>query len=318
VINNGTIDVTLTINGTATTTYSGIISNGPTNKISLVKNGTGTQILTANNTYTGPTTVSEGTLQLGNGGTTGSIPLISTITDNGTLAINHSNTMTQGVDFGLISGTGGFIQAGPGTTIFNLANTYNGATLVNAGTLVVSGTISGSTTVNSGGTLAGDVGTLGNVTINSGGTLSPGGGGTGSLTVNGNFVLEAYSNFNVQFDTGAGYVDAITLNGNLSITTNALLNVSDISLATVPIEYYGSPNEIITYSGTWNGGTFFGLSDENAIYTRGGFSFLIHYHDDSLISGNHAVTLTIVPEPGPAVSLLGGIGLLLAVRRRRM
>ena len=46
--------------------------------------GAGTTILTGNNTYTGGTTISAGTLQLGNGGTTGSI--VGNVIDNGTLA----------------------------------------------------------------------------------------------------------------------------------------------------------------------------------------------------------------------------------------
>ena len=41
------------------------------------------------NTYTGGTTISAGTLQLGNGGTAGSI--LGNVLNNGTLAINHSN-----------------------------------------------------------------------------------------------------------------------------------------------------------------------------------------------------------------------------------
>ena len=253
----------------------------------------------------------------GDGGTTGSIPLISTITDNGTLVINHSNTMTQGLDFGLISGTGGFIQAGTGKTIFNLANTYAGATLVNAGTLVVNGTLSGSTEVNSGGTLAGSNGTLRSVTVESSGAFSPGSNENpiGSLTVNGDLELKASSNFNVQFDTDGGFVDAITVNGNLTIVTGAVFNVNDIGSA--PDGFLNFPNDIITYSGTWNGGTFLGMQDDS-IFTSEGVSYLISYDDNDINGlGLHAVTLKIVPEPGAVVSLLGGLGLLLGLRRRR-
>ena len=78
--------------------------------------GTGVQVLAGNNTYTGSTTISAGTLQLGNGGTTGSLATGSVILDNGNLTFNRSNTVTQGTDFsgGPISGSGSLTQAGTG------------------------------------------------------------------------------------------------------------------------------------------------------------------------------------------------------------
>jgi autotransporter-associated beta strand protein len=92
--------------------------------------GTGTTILTANNTYSGGTTISAGTLQLGNGGTTGSIT--GNVIDNGILAINRSDAVLFA---GAISGTGAFQQLGAGTTILTANNTYGGGTTISAGTL---------------------------------------------------------------------------------------------------------------------------------------------------------------------------------------
>jgi fibronectin-binding autotransporter adhesin len=60
----------------------------------LSKAGPGTLILTGTNTYTGGTTISGGTLQLGNGGASGSI--VGNVTNNGTLAITRSDTLTFG------------------------------------------------------------------------------------------------------------------------------------------------------------------------------------------------------------------------------
>ena len=50
-------------------TVGGVISGTGT----LTKAGTGTTTLTGANTYTGTTTISAGTLQVGNGGTTGQL-----------------------------------------------------------------------------------------------------------------------------------------------------------------------------------------------------------------------------------------------------
>ena len=74
-------------------TYGGVISGTGT----LTKSGAGTLTLTGANTYTGGTTISAGTLQIGNGGTTGSVA--GNIVDNGALVFNRSDALTYaGVD----------------------------------------------------------------------------------------------------------------------------------------------------------------------------------------------------------------------------
>ena len=87
-------------------------------------------MLTGANSYTGGTTISAGTLQLGNGGTTGSI--VGDVTDNGTLAFNRSDAITFG---GVVSGTGSLTQLGAGTTTLTGTNTYTGGTTISAGRL---------------------------------------------------------------------------------------------------------------------------------------------------------------------------------------
>ncbi|MDM0104149.1 autotransporter outer membrane beta-barrel domain-containing protein [Variovorax sp. J22R24] len=92
--------------------------------------GAGTTLFTADNTYSGGTTITAGTLQLGDGGTTGSV--VGNILNNATLAVNRSNTLTLA---GAISGSGALRQVGRGTTVLSGANNYSGATTVAAGTL---------------------------------------------------------------------------------------------------------------------------------------------------------------------------------------
>ncbi len=144
------------------TVVSGVVSDGGTGGGaggSLVKVGSGTMVLTGTNTYTGGTTINAGTLQLGNGGTTGSV--IGNILDNSVLAINHSNAVTLS---GVISGSGALQQIGTGNTTLTNTNTYTGPTTVSAGIL----------TIAAGGSITSNV--TNNATFNNAGTV------TGSLT----------------------------------------------------------------------------------------------------------------------------------------
>ena len=104
---------------------------------SLSKTGQGSLYLTGANTYTGPTSSSQGELHMGNGGTTGSLSPSSTIFINSTSSfrIDRSNAVTQGVDFGTIgASTGGLVLMGNGTTTLNGTN-GQGSTTVGVGQL---------------------------------------------------------------------------------------------------------------------------------------------------------------------------------------
>ncbi|MFJ2714375.1 autotransporter-associated beta strand repeat-containing protein [Pseudomonas sp. NPDC087346] len=132
-----TDNANLTYNLSGNTTVANVIS-GTGN---LTQAGSGTTILTANNTYAGTTTISGGTLQVGVGGTSGSLGS-GAVTDNANLTFNVSGTNTVA---GVISGTGKLTQAGSGTTILTGNNTYAGPTMISGGTLQVgSGGIGGS------------------------------------------------------------------------------------------------------------------------------------------------------------------------------
>ena len=108
------------------TTFGGLISGTG----SVTQQGSGTTVLTGNSNYTGGTTISAGTLQLGAGGTTGSI--VGDVANNGALVFNRADAYTFG---GLISGGGTVTQAGAGTTVLTADNTYAGGTTISAGTL---------------------------------------------------------------------------------------------------------------------------------------------------------------------------------------
>ncbi len=123
------------------TTYAGVISGTGT----MVQLGDGALTLTGNNTYTGGTTISAGTLQIGNGGRTGSVA--GDILDDAALVFDHSDGFTYA---GVISGTGGMTQAGAGNLILTGNNLYTGGTTIANGTLQIG---NGGTT----GSVVGDI-----------------------------------------------------------------------------------------------------------------------------------------------------------------
>jgi autotransporter-associated beta strand protein len=109
--------------------------------VGLTKQGAGSLTLSGANSYTGATTINAGTLQIGSGGSTGTLSTSSALNNNGTLVFNRNNAITQGTDFAsVIAGNGNVIQNGSGELILSGANTYTGTTTISAGTLTVSGT----------------------------------------------------------------------------------------------------------------------------------------------------------------------------------
>ncbi|WP_165357412.1 autotransporter-associated beta strand repeat-containing protein, partial [Sphingosinicella sp. CPCC 101087] len=190
----------------------------------LTQGWTGILTLTADNSYTGGTTISDvlggGTLQLGNGGTTGSI--VGDVDNGGTLIFNRSN---EYVFAGTISGSGAVRQAGDGTTILTGSNSYTGLTTVDGGTLLVNGDQSlamGETDVASGATLGG-VGRIGGDVILAGGAfLAPGdASGPGTLTINGSLSLDGTSRLSYEFGAsnvvGGPLNDLVDVRGDLTL-----------------------------------------------------------------------------------------------------
>jgi len=132
--NNGSAK-TMTVNNPVTE-FSGVLSGAMTRTVA----GTGILILSGANTYSLGTTINPGaTLQLGNGGGTGSLSTSGAIVVDGTLRFNRTNAVVQGTHFSgtPITGIGSVIQDGTGTTTLTGANTYTGPTIVNNGALFI-------------------------------------------------------------------------------------------------------------------------------------------------------------------------------------
>ena len=100
----------------------------------LTKLGVNTLTLTGASTFTGPTLVSNGTLQLGDGtaGHDGSISGTAGITDNAALVYNLAGPQTYA---SAISGTGILTKMGGGILTLTGASPFSGSTTISGGTL---------------------------------------------------------------------------------------------------------------------------------------------------------------------------------------
>lgn len=115
-------------NGTFSGRILGKADGASINTISIEKKGTGTQILTGKNTYTGTTKISAGTLQIGNATASGTLGTGAvTVASGAKLAFNRKDgqTITNAV-----SGTG-TIAVNSGS--ISLTNAFTGAVEVAAG-----------------------------------------------------------------------------------------------------------------------------------------------------------------------------------------
>ena len=148
-INAGTVQLGDGVNATgsfgigAVTNNAAVITDFGANTVTLAtviggtgtltKNGSGIVKITGTNTFSGTTTISAGTLQLGDGGSTGSVG--GGIVDNAALVADFGgNTATIA---NAISGSGSLTKNGNGTVYLTGANTYGGGTTINSGNLVI-------------------------------------------------------------------------------------------------------------------------------------------------------------------------------------
>jgi autotransporter-associated beta strand protein len=137
--NTWTGTVTLAADNTINTTSGTLTVSGVTSgAYALTKTGTSTLTLTGTNTYTGATTISAGTLQIGDGGTTGRPGTANVEIQSGaTFAVNRSNRIsTEFEGLPTFSGAGIVVQRGTGTLALRNNNSgLTGGIRIEQGTL---------------------------------------------------------------------------------------------------------------------------------------------------------------------------------------
>ncbi|ECM1102414.1 autotransporter outer membrane beta-barrel domain-containing protein, partial [Salmonella enterica subsp. enterica serovar Altona] len=158
------------------------------------KSGDETLTLSGSNTYTGGTTINDGTLVATSVDALGS----GDVTDNATLELNTGGDFTNN-----IGGTGRVEKSGDGTLTLSGSNTYTGGTTINDGTLVA-------TSVDALGT--GDVTDDATLELNTGGDFDNAISGSGQVVKSGDETLTL---------SGANsYTGGTTISGGTLVASN--------------------------------------------------------------------------------------------------
>jgi fibronectin-binding autotransporter adhesin len=278
---------TLTLSGTNTggsNEFRGNLVDGSF-AMGLTKADSNTWILAGANTYTGATTVSAGTLQIGNGGTTGLLSGSSSISvsSGATLAFSRSNTITQGTDFNsVISGAGNLTKLSSGTLVLSGSNTYTGTTSINAGTLQIgasgtTGSLSASSAItgSAGATLAFNRTDTygGNVSNTIGGGIAVTQLGTGTVTLAGSNTftgttrivaggltlgnVSALQNSTLDMNTGDAGTLAFGLTGTNTYVIGSLIGSRNIATSGSVVLSVGGNGSSGSYTGVLGGGGAF-------------------------------------------------------------
>ena len=306
-------------------TVSGQVSGA----YALTKAGAGAVFVTANNIYTGGTTISGGKFYVNNtGGASYTAP-----TTSANRTITPTNSTGSGTGTGSVTVNSGGTLAGSGT----IASSSGGVTVNSGGTLASGGIQSGTSagagltinnaanlssalTVNGGATLSFD---LGSTTQWNGGSNTFANPNTNSsfLSITGTTVDQIFSNTST-----ADSINLVDLTNGSATVSLTLRSQQPYLLIQTALGNNADFANVWTTGGEGANGYILGISTGvgNA-YT----AFNLAAYD---INGNQINTTTnlqnlrlylyngdleVVPEPGTWALILGGLALLVVIQRRR-
>ena len=317
----------LLINATGNSSLTNLI----TGQGDLNVQGLGTITITNDNTYTEYTTIgTNSTLQVGNGGASGSIGsgFVNLIANNSSIAFKKNDLTVVGNQ---LIGLGSLVQSGNGTLVLTAANnSYSGGTVVSAGKLQLNGRGTlGSGSVSIGQdrslilnhsiatTLDNNIGGLGNVSVTGSSTSTLGGIGsyTGYTAISGgNLSLGSAGSL-----TGGGSINVsnggtLLLGAANKVNTNSALNLG--SAGTSGTLSMGGNGSTRASTQTFNSLTlsanssidFANLSGQSALYFSkiGGLSSytlsIFNYNGSTSTTGGEGQYTSLYAKAGAGVS----------------
>lgn len=261
----------------------------------MLKVGTETLTLTGVNSYSGPTTITEGLVLIDGDGMLGSGNYSGDIANEGALV--YSSTAGQTLS-GSISGTGSITKEEASTLVFSGNNTFTGGLTISAGTVQVAGTagtlgfgpvVMAGTTLqvnrSNASALNNDISGSGAINQLTGNTVSYGGNSTfsGSVTLNGggftmNGTMTGMGTGSQPGDSAVtwtvnGTLSASTLNlapggtgnwgstsGTLNVNAGGVATIGTMQLSYMGWSDYGTASSTINVNGILNVTGLYGFS----------------------------------------------------------
>jgi hypothetical protein len=289
------------VNGGGTTTFNRAVNmmtfGGDVGGAAIGSYG-GDVIYTGTSTFgSGASTTTNSFMMHAEAGSTFTLDSTATFTNNsgGATTFNKTGGGTMNINALSVGGT-------------QTANSWN----VRAGTLNINTTLAAPVTVSAGATLGG-TGTVGATTVN--GTISPG-NSTGLLTVSSTLSLTSLASAAFEID---GVNRGAAVNGYDAIDASGALTYGGVLTTDFGTTFGAGSYAFNLFDFASQSGTF------SALNLTGNYAGVLNSGNSwSLVSGsetwgfNHStgvLSLTVVPEPRAA--LLGGLGLLALLRRRR-
>ncbi|EKN0125758.1 fibronectin-binding autotransporter adhesin ShdA [Salmonella enterica] len=206
----GTGDVTIAESATLALSQ-GTLDNNVTGEGQIVKSGSDELIVTGDNTYSGGTTISGGTLTVDHADSLGT----------GTIANSSVLQVGEGELENTLSGTGSLVKTGTGELTLSGDNSYSGGTTITGGTLTADHADSlGTGTIANSGVLKVGEGELENTLSGTGSLVKT---GTGELTLSGD---NTYSG-GTTITGGTLTADNADSLGTGAVANNGVLQVGD-------------------------------------------------------------------------------------------
>jgi autotransporter-associated beta strand protein len=345
----GAASKTLTVNGSSSTNFSGVIQDSFTTYGApagtfgrLTKSGSGVLTLSGVNTMTGRVTLTAGGITVAptgklSGGTA------DLIVNGGTLTLNNTAQTIEN-----LSGSGGTISLGSGHVLTAdpeaaaAGNSTYAGTITGAGSLTKANVLAGATLRTL--TLTGDNNFAGATTINGGGLAASSAsgqalGGTSSIAINGATSTLLLGTSNQVNNAAAMVLNAGKFDVNSQDETLGTLDVD----ATSTIDFGAGTDSLVHFADSdavaWAGGAILNILNWSGSPAGGGTEGLffgtdagglsndqlgqIHFVDGAAPGGFYSAAIletgevvAVVPEPAGAMMLLVG-GAAYGLRRRR-